>query len=57
MRWCQPLFFAFWLISLTAGLSGCGGKPESAATPDQLDAYLQANPEIANEDAPEVEAE
>ena len=57
MRCYRSLFFAFWLIGLTSGLAGCGGKPDTAATPNQLDAYLQANPEIATEDAPDVEAQ
>lgn len=38
-------------------LVGCGGKPESAASQDELDAFLQANPEVASEDEPEIETE
>lgn len=45
------------LVCLPVLCTGCGGRPETAATPDDLDAYLQANPDVANEDAPEVEAE
>jgi hypothetical protein len=43
--------------SLSLSLVGCGGKPETAASPDELDAFLQANPDIADEEAPEIETE
>jgi hypothetical protein len=44
------------MVLVPALLSGCG-RPETAATPNELDAYLQANPDIANEEAPEIESE
>ncbi len=44
------------MVLLPALFSGCG-RPETAATPNELDAYLQANPDVANEEAPEIESE
>jgi hypothetical protein len=52
----RRLSFMVLMVSLPALLSGCG-RPETAATPNELDAYLQANPDIANEEAPEIETE
>jgi hypothetical protein len=52
----RRLSFLVILVLLPALLNGCG-RPETAATPNELDAYLQANPDIANEDAPEIESE
>jgi len=45
------------LIPCSLFLSGCGGRPETAASPDELEAFMQANPDIANEEPPEIEAE
>ncbi len=53
----RTLLILLSLIACPVFLSGCGGKPETAASSDELDAFLQANPDVANEDAPDVEAE
>jgi len=45
------------LLACPLVLTGCGAKQETAATPDELDAFLQANPDIANDESPDVEAE
>jgi hypothetical protein len=61
MRLPNPLLPGLFVLLLVAApallLTGCGSRPESAASSDELDAYLQANPDIASEDAPDVEAE